>query len=634
MSLFGGDDSTTEHSQPVSEASSPSVDGHASPPSAQPPPVIQYATEAGEEDVFLDGSESESEESDDELPARPNRFKGRSEAWKGYTAADRQIAASLEQTQNQDLAAHLYNAHALKRRVRRPVQELAELKAWQNRDLWLKKGKELEYSDASGAKQTELVSAKDWTAWPLPLARTPAAHAQPAPFSKGDNDWRIGGNVIQDPGEDMREELLATFLRLAKERWNTRESVDMADHERARNSQSRSRSRSKSARTSRSVSIADIKMKSDGDSGTEDSGTADEEDHKFAHTEGRKFGRPPRPETDLTPTLLADDQKALAILQSTINSMLGNLDTLALAMGRNRSNHFGGAADSDMSSYSEYTSGGESSEGESRAASRPRQSRKSSTRPPSRATSAQSWPATMKARILAQNKAGSDSDSSSGHSVDFMAKPKAPRSRRPSRAKSAVSSRGSSNGRGDGRAGLMDWSEVLARAAAQGWSTGAVSRTAQRCAALFGESMSFVPLEERLATKPTAEPVLYTPTTVPAPDLFRDGTAPAKRPYFSAGTLRCPHVDCYRHQVDYDSSHRVVQHCIREHGYDPRTNDSDNEERSVGAVHIDGFSQPISRQRGWMGRGKSRANSENRQPKKEDEEEGQDADHAMVIESD
>ena len=47
---------------------------------------------------------------------------------------------------------------------------------------------------------------------------------------------------------------------------------------------------------------------------------------------------------------------------------------------------------------------------------------------------------------------------------------------------------------------------------------------------------------------------------------------------------------------------------MRVHGYDPRTNDSDNEENKVGGVHIDGFLQPVTLKSGWLGLGRTKAN--------------------------
>jgi hypothetical protein len=634
MSLFGGASGSAPPSQQSvtgseSEPSSPSIDGRASPPSAQ----HHYATESAEDDNLLTDSESEEEDSERELPVRPNRFQGQPSVWKRYTAADRQTAASLEQLRNQDLAAHLYNAHALKHRVRRPAEDLAQLKNWQSREHWLKRGKDLEYMDVSGEVQTELVPAKDWTAWPLPPPRTSTLHNQPRRYvGSANNGWTVGGTGVQDAAEELREELLATFLRSAKERWNARQPDDTPIHEGERTTQSRSRSRSKSARSARSASSSKNHIKIDDDSQTDDAEKQHEDEQKFGHIIAKRGGRATRPETFLKPTFLVDDNRAQRTLEPVINSVLSKLDDLALAVRRTRLNHFGRGADSDMSSYSEFTSGAESSEPSSRpisrSQSRPRQSRKRSARPVSRPMSAQYRSASIKARINTQNNpSASATDSSSDSGLDIKNEKSTTRPR-PSRRTSTESERKRSPGRDDGRVGLMDWSEVLGLAAAKGWNEGAVSRTAQRCAALFGESMSLVPLDESIATKPPREPVHYTPSTIPAPDpsLMR----PSKRPYFRPKTLRCPHVDCYGHEKDFEAPYRVVQHCIRNHGYDPRTNDSDNEERTVGGVHIDGFLQPIEVQPGWVQRGKSRASSEKRERKHE----GYDADDAMIIDSD
>ena len=91
---------------------------------------------------------------------RPNRFLGQPQAWQSLTEADRQVADSLAQIQDTDLAAHLYNAHALKRRLRRPEEATAQLENWQSRDNWLKAGKDLEYKDAAGFVQTAMVPSK------------------------------------------------------------------------------------------------------------------------------------------------------------------------------------------------------------------------------------------------------------------------------------------------------------------------------------------------------------------------------------------------------------------------------------------------------------------------------------------
>lgn len=606
MSLFGGDSNASsaydsEHSQLSSTRSSPSIEPQAL-PSAQPAQHSAFEAGASIDAEISTGSESETDESDEEQPTRPNRFQGAPHTWKRYTAADRQIAAFLDQIRDGDLSAHLYNAHALKSRVRLPPEELANVKAWQSRENWQKKGSDLQYTDISGEIQTHLVPSKDWTAWPLPPDRL-----SPSAEHTEERQRSLQGLRTQDAGDEMREQLLATFLRIAKDNWNSREAASETERGRTRDLDSRSRSRSKSAwsaRSHRSASRTDVSMK---DGGTEGEQTQDEDQKKFGHVIWKSQRRMSQPEQLLQPVVLADDARALRILQPTMNSVLSQLDRLALAVRRTRMNHFAYGAPGDRSSQSDFTSGAESTGQNSRSRSRsmsrkraskpPRsrsQSRAHSTRPGTKGegTKTQSAKSRARARILDRHMTSSDSDSSSDIS------PMKSNIRKRGRSDSAPTDDDARSTRDeDHRLGLIDWSEVLGLAAVTGWDQQALSRTAQRCAALFGESMSFIPIPEGRATQPAPQPIQYTPSTVPAPTtLFQQ---PKKRPFFQPGTLRCPHADCYGHEKDVKEPYRVIEHCIRVHKYDPRTNNSDNEERTVGGVHIDGFLQPIvARQKG------------------------------------
>jgi hypothetical protein len=656
MSLFGGDGNASRSQSPyeteseqshLSVPSSPSVETRASPPSAQNLNDLDQAIESDEGDgQFLIGSESDRDQLDDESPTRPNRFHGGPAAWRGHTAADRQVAASLEQIQNNDLAAHLYNAHALKRRVRRPPEELAGLKSWQSNEQWLKRGNELNYTDVSGETQTNLVPSKDWTAWPLPPASIPRPHTQAGrvTLARAQDGWSIGDSDMPDVGEDLREELLATFLRQAKERWSARETDDTPVREDTRTTQSRSRSRSKSAKFAPSKRSASGTISGNDDENlqtenAETQGEDDDDNDKFGHIIGKKRGRVAQPATFLRPMFLADDAKAQKTLQPTINSILSKLDDLAIAVRRTRLNHFGRIDYSDRSSFSEFTSGAESTTHTPRprsSQSKNRPGSRQSSRPVSRATSVQSRRTATKTGTSNRDRLSS-SDSSFDSDV-VMEEPRvAFTSRKRSRAGSTADERSPSETRGEAwRAGLMDWSEVLGLAAVKGWDEKVLARTAQRCATLFGETVSFIPLDENLATKPVPEPVQYIPSTIPAPDILSTvRSSVPKRPLFRRGTLRCPHVGCYGYEKDFEAPYRVVQHCIRVHEYDPRTNDSDNEDRAVGGVHIDGYLQPIAAQRGWQERGKPRAASEKKRQKTvQAEDRDGDGDEVVTIESD
>jgi hypothetical protein len=632
MSLFGGSappsrsSYESDSSRSSSPRSSPAVEEIAQPEDAQNAQGLDAPIPLDADDDIDTESEAdwdepeEEEEEEEEEPTRPNRFVGQPRTWQSYTDADRQIAESLNQIQDTDLAAHLYNAHALKRRLRRPAEDIAGLKNWHNRDNWLTSGNDLQYTDASGLVQTELVPAKEWTAWPLPPARLAGLDGT-LRHGLGDSradEWMIGGANTGGAGEELREELLAVFLRLAKERWNSREAdpedADAEDH--ATTSRSRSRSKSaKSIETNRSASRTDVEMLE------EDTEEAKNEEQHTA----KKCGRKPQVETYAASVVLADDARAQRLLAPSIQSMMSKLDDLVLAVRRTRMNHFGRGGPGD-SSQSEFTSGVESSRPGSRASSRAPS--KSASRPPSRAKSVQaSRPAKQRKKAAKGRTKLSDGETASATPSDSESSEDTSRQRKRRRSQSATSdSSASTTHNSAGREGLMDWSEVLGIAAVKGWDEGAIARTAQRCASLFDESMSFIPFHESLASIPVPDPVLYIPTTIPAPNFLPISQPPSlKRPFFQSGTLRCPHSDCFGHQKDFEKPHRVVEHCIRVHQYDPRTNDLDNEERTVGGVHVDGFLQPVTVKLGWLGNGRvkaGKASKKKRQGKREREDPG------------
>ena len=626
MSLFGGDSSAppTESeyesgtdNPPSSIKQSPSNTSLRSPPSAQAAHTAQRAENAVEDPTGID---ADSEESNDEEPERPNRFKGPPQTWKGYTAIDRQTAQSLQQLEDTDLAVHLYNAHALKRRVRKPASEISTLNNWQNKDSWLKQGNELQYTDAAAQLQTELIPTKDWTAWPLPPA---SLYALGNGFRRAagppeENEWVIGGIGGQDPGGELKDEMLGLFLRLAKDNWNAKDWQDDSQQGATKRTPSRARSQSLSVHS-------DIEMK---DGNGPESGNAEE---KLAQEGGVKRGRKPQPKLDIEPTILADDAKAQRLLQPTIASMLSKLDNVALALQRTRLNHFGRGGFGEGSSQSEFTTDAETTEREftsrsrsrAKSASRGKPVKGQSSRPSSRASRAPKSPAKPLKPATEPEQSNSASDYGAqfakDDALDSEASPSPTMRRKRSRSESTADEDDVSNTRDWSRAGLMDWSEVLGIAAVKGWDQKALARTAQRCATLFGESMSFLPFHEDLAIETAANHIQYTPSTISAPGSSTIGAPrPTRRPYWQAGAIRCPHTDCYGYHKDFKTSYRVIEHCTRLHGYDPRSNDSDNEERTHGGVHIDGFLQPITAKQGWLGHGRSKAGGKKRKTEESD----------------
>ncbi len=627
MSLFGGSGPNSPHgpevpepdvpepTQPESAQPGPSKEEAVDSQSAQPPPNLNplLTADVGS-DIDAEG-ETDSDAFHEPQLTRPNRFIGPRQTWKGYTAGERQIVASLEQIENSDLAAHLYNAHALKRRARRSARGEEGLQNWQSKERWLKPADQLKYKDTLGLTQTQLIPSNDWTAWPRRRVNgsaphhqfsTEVAHAKPG-------EWMIGGAGEHDAGDELRDELLATFLRLARQKWDSRTADNnLADALSTRSrSQSRSKSRSKSVtskKTRRSASHSDFED-------IQDAGDASDS------TTAKKGSRKPQVDTSRDATILTDDAQAQKLLQPTIQSILNQLDHVALGVRRMRLNHLGFGGQDGMSSYSEYTTDVGTDRSMSRASAksksksrrrskstttRKRGAKRSSQPPSGQASSAKGKRKKAPEDLLEESDSDvpmqSSSDSAESQSNTHIQKQR--RSASISSDDSFTSSRDSS-----GRKNLMDWSEVLGVAAVKGWDAGALARTAQRCAALFGESMSFIPLEENTVSNPIPEPVQFTPSTIPAPDaLSAPRSTVSKRPYFRVGTRRCPHVGCYGHKKEFKLAYRVVQHCMSVHGYDPRTNNDDNEDNKLGAVHIDGFMLPVTQKQGWIGFGRAKAN--------------------------
>ncbi|KAI1667554.1 hypothetical protein L13192_08263 [Pyrenophora tritici-repentis] len=628
MSLFGGSAPTPSSSSESDTSESSSVSSSPSVVETENPrdiPEIQRR-DTEEKDTDTD-SQEESDESEDEedgeKTARVQRNTNQAQRWRNTTDEELQIMESLEQMEAEDLSAHLYNAHALKRRVRRPIQDLAQLKSWQGRDSWLKSGKDLEFTDEAGLVQPELVPPKVWTAWPDPPEKLLRSEIPSA--SDFALEWQIGG--VEDALEELKEELLAIFLRLARKQWDQRESPSSESdvEESAETSRSRSLEGSTTPANSRPTSRADGDV-NDGDTNDGDIDDGEMDLDGYSHDEAcdtgdeataRKRGRQFYFNTLTQPTVMADDTKAQRILQPTIQSMISRLDRLALAILRTRTNHYTGADGSVADTSDADTSDSELSRSASRSPSRARS--KSVTSPESSSPSPSSEESTSDDNTRLQNLRFSDFDHDTvaawEHGKSTLRHLK--RERRKEKHLERKRRRSSSS-ESDGekwtikddsfREGLMDWSELLGLAAVQGWDPEAIARTAQRCATLFDESMSFIPIPESQATKSPLEPVVYTPSTIPAPPIVPSNTRgpTLNRPFFQTGTLRCPHPDCYGSKKDFAIPYRTIEHCIRVHGYDPRTNSE-----GVG----DGFLQPVTLRPGWLGNGRPKVGNARKRAK-------------------
>lgn len=128
---------------------------------------------------------------------RPNRWTGPPSTWRTYTKEERNVISSLDTVRSQDLSIHLYNAHAIKSRLRA------------NR-----KGK----GKAKVEEESEFVPPDLWTAWPMPADEVPRGPYMPNMGAR--DSWRRAEDVR--PSANLEEALLAAMSRTARETWRSR----------------------------------------------------------------------------------------------------------------------------------------------------------------------------------------------------------------------------------------------------------------------------------------------------------------------------------------------------------------------------------------------------------------------------
>ncbi|KAJ2964521.1 hypothetical protein NQ176_g10792 [Zarea fungicola] len=127
---------------------------------------------------------------------RPNRWKGAKSTWRHFAQEERMLWRSMKQLQDENLGLHLYNAYALKRRAANPATA----------------------PDLEDGTDVVWAPPKIWTAWPLRQE-----HQPPEGLFKDEGDEDDKYTLRQEakimPSSILKDELTATILRIAKERF-------------------------------------------------------------------------------------------------------------------------------------------------------------------------------------------------------------------------------------------------------------------------------------------------------------------------------------------------------------------------------------------------------------------------------
>ena len=127
---------------------------------------------------------------------------------------------------------------------------------------------------------------------------------------------------------------------------------------------------------------------------------------------------------------------------------------------------------------------------------------------------------------------------------------------------------------GDHALGPRDWSEVLGVASLAGWSPAVIDRATKRCAALFGEQMTFRTMPETAVGNSADTLTNYHPELIPdlptsdEEDLDVEGSVEARSGF------NCPETRCAQHYRFYEKRFMIRQHLRRVHRYDQKALDA------------------------------------------------------------
>ena len=536
-------------------------------------------------------SESEYDSPTPPLPPRPNKFHGPPSTWRTWTAAERELAASLDQLRARDLAVHLYNAHALKRRARAidKQRQRGDSEREVNGKAW--------------------VPPKVWTAWPMGPNEVPREDETKVWEDEVDPGFWKRRRIIK-PSEALEDAIVGEVLRNATHIFQSRqweEEEPSGSLERSSNIKSRDESNfgnelligaSEDEDHSSAEDEREIETEAELESGTESESPNEGNGQRqsASETEGeigrgrrrmttrsqsggarkstknqpkserkprRSLSKDDKSETTnlasevegldtMKPVLMADDERAREILQPTIHHILAKLDHLLMGLHQARQAYLPGAYDSasetqtDADELPEAESGKRSISGRSKSRSRV------SKNELSRDASMRS---TRRSRGRSKSVASPNSDFQDAQNVSS---PSRSPSRKPRRRRSrSPESRARLLRKSQARLGLRDWSDVLGIASMKGWDSTVVARAAGRCAALFGEGMTFRTLEEGMQE---VKEVSFLPNEI----------------------LR---------KEDLSGNDK------------PLSEQSESEDEMLGGVHVDGFLKPLQAKKSWKVRG-------------------------------
>lgn len=461
---------------------------------------------------------------------------------------------------------------------------------------------------------------KGWTAWPLRLEDVPR-EGEAIGEDDGEDVFTFKKVKDEGPSADLEELLVATTLRFAREKFDAREEEGSEEMDGAED-------------------VADGVM--DGSEGEENS-----EEPMI-----KEQSEPPEPNTWLKPIISADDDRSASLLRPSIRHTLSKLDELLMSLHHAREtchqiNSRSAANTNDETMSTSVPVRDDSPSPAKRPRGRPRKFadltllQKDSQIPTP--DSAELFRA-KKTHIGRPQKdyPRLPGESQAEHIIRIARIQKkplpsfaAPRPEDPPRSPSAASRASSRSRKSPARPmtveelrvsrkkklGLRDWSELLGIATLVGFKPEVVERATRRCVELFGEGMVMRTLVEAPYSMKDADTVTnYLPGEIPDfgdEESFNDESdeseidSPRKRKRnardLEDDSWLCPLESCrMQNRAGFEFIAELRRHLknVHEMGKD-EVDELLGEEEMDGAVHVDGFLEPMRCRRGVRGEDKA-----------------------------
>lgn len=572
----------------------------------------------------LDSDEIASVSSQDLHSHRPNRWHGPRSTWRSRTEEERLLWRSIRCLESRDLAIHLYDAFALKRRARE--RERAQGVERETVGSWLR----LTNSPPLGpltlvqedGQPAVWAPPRIWTAWPLDERRVPKAEEESGQ-EDGEAGFAFRKPERQMPSFNLEHQLGAVILRLAKERfrrrvrkWNEAKPEGGVATE-PEMDQNNSPSPHSSAIPSE----------------TAESAASEEADAERMELDSQSSDQVKDPNRDYEPTVATDDEQSYQLLRPSVRHILSQLDKTLAILHNCRLAGLGHLSDSRTDSSTDSSPG-------------PEDATERSTYP-LRSRTAPSTQGRKRARTADE---GDDAGFYKWLAAGGL-------ERRDQPAAEAHRPKPDNVGKKMKRWGLRNWGDVLGAAALAGFPEDVIHRTAKRCSALFGQGLLMRRLDEvpifrepgfrtteylpegirrwqgavasgagppsssassspssysdegptleqqRLASRQSSSGSTPSPRGRRSASASSSGSRSRSRSHSSGGLFFCPVASCPRAGIGFGRRMNLRRHVGSLHPgcRSDAISDDGTEEETFGAVHVDGFLQTIRPARGWRG---------------------------------